>query len=122
MAAGCSATPTVSCTKASGRLLLIRLQDKKHGNGKYYFKEGKRYDGEFHLNEMHGQGTIYAKNGSVFNGNGCTDIGNFKMGKKDGKGYQKDPNGLVFEEDWELNVLISRKEYTGSVDFEVPIS
>lgn len=45
--------------------------------------------------------------------------GNFKLGKKDGRGFQRDNNGQVYEEEWENNVLISKKELSGSIDFEV---
>lgn len=96
MEEGRFATLMESSTKASGKILFTRLQDKKHGNGQYYFKEGKRYDGEFHLNEMHGSGTIYAKNGSIFKGITSSKPRELQDGQKGRKGLSKRPERHAF--------------------------
>ena len=42
--------------------------DKKHGSGRYIFKNGDFYDGEFAKNKAHGVGTYYHANGNIYTG------------------------------------------------------
>lgn len=48
-----------------------------------------------------------------------TYLGKFKDGKRHGKGHFKDVNGTYFEEDWEMNQLVTKKETTGQIRFDV---
>ena len=41
------------------------LDGMRHGSGKFYYKEGSYYDGEWQNNKMHGKGTLYYPNGSI---------------------------------------------------------
>lgn len=38
------------------------------GRGRYIFKNGDFYDGEFHKNKAHGVGVYYHSNGNIFTG------------------------------------------------------
>lgn len=73
---------------------------------------GGRYVGAFHHDKMQGKGTLFLKNGSEY-------IGLFREGKKHGKGFLRDPNNLNWEEEWDMNQLVSRKEVKGSFHPEV---
>lgn len=59
--------------------------------------------GDFRNDQMNGEGTIFFKNGSQF-------TGNFLDGKKNGKGFYRDHNGVSWEETWVMNILESKKE------------
>lgn len=45
--------------------------------------------------------------------------GKFKEGKRHGKGHFKDVNGTYYEELWDMNQLVSKKEVKGDVRFDV---
>lgn len=37
-----------------------------HGAGIFYYSDGARYEGSFHKDQKHGQGTMYLNNGEVY--------------------------------------------------------
>lgn len=41
------------------------LKSMRHGKGKFYYKEGSYYDGNWKANKMDGYGVLYYPNGSV---------------------------------------------------------
>ena len=41
------------------------LKGLRHGKGKFYYKEGSYYDGNWKTNKMDGYGVLYYPNGSV---------------------------------------------------------
>lgn len=41
------------------------LEGKRHGKGKFFYKEGSYYDGEWKENKMHGFGTLYYPDGRI---------------------------------------------------------
>jgi hypothetical protein len=86
-------------------------QDKKEGYGEFYFLEGKRYIGDFKNDQLEGKGTLFFKNKSQYNGH-------FKAGKRHGKGIFKDMNGTYFEEVWDMNVQIAKKEMQGTIHLD----
>ena len=56
------------------------LNNMRHGKGRFYYKEGSYYDGQWYNNKMHGQGTLYYPNGSI------AYEGEWKQDEFDGKG------------------------------------
>lgn len=99
-------TLTESSTKATGRSCLQRQDNKKQGYGEFYFFKGDRYTGEFSSDKMSGKGALHLANNSQY-------CGRFRDGKKHGKGHFKDCNGVYFEEEWDMNAQISKKEISG---------
>lgn len=75
--------------------------------------------GDFKNNEMHGKGTLFFKNKTQYNGTVYLTSGYFREGAKHGKGLFKDHNGNYFEEVWQMDQLISKKEVEKAVDLEV---
>lgn len=96
-----------------------RKNDLKDGYGEYYFLSGEHYMGEFKADKMHGKGTQFFKNKAQFNGSSLLTPGHFRDGKRHGKGLYKDLNGNYFEEVWQLDELISKKEVSHAVNLEV---
>jgi antitoxin component YwqK of YwqJK toxin-antitoxin module len=41
------------------------LDGMRHGKGKFFYKEGSYYDGEWKNNKMHGFGTLYYPDGCI---------------------------------------------------------
>ena len=97
------------------------LNDKPHGKGTLYFKNGDRYVGDFINDNMEGKGIFYYKNGSryegdfhnnkkggkgiIYNGNpisfGYTKYdGNWKNGIKEGRGIIYYYNGDKYDGSW----------------------
>ncbi|CAG9333888.1 unnamed protein product [Blepharisma stoltei] len=67
--------------------------DNMHGIGIYFWKEGGRYEGEFHDGKMQGHGKRIYPSGNIYEG----DLVN---NKKEGKGSMKFKNGDQYEGDW----------------------
>lgn len=40
------------------------VEDKKHGRGVYYWSDGRRYDGEWRLGYQHGKGIMFFPDGT----------------------------------------------------------
>jgi hypothetical protein len=93
-------------------LLTFRVDNKKQGFGEFYFVKGNRYVGDFKNDMMCGKGTLHGANNTKY-------VGRFKDGKKHGKGISQDANGVYFEEEWDMNVQVMRKEITGTVHLDV---
>ena len=88
------------------------VNDKFEGNGKYIWKDGKYYIGEFKKGLIHGEGTLYYQNNNIqyegeflnnkYEGdgkyiweNGRYYIGEFKNGLISGKGIEYYENGMI---------------------------
>lgn len=56
------------------------LDGKRHGRGKFFYKEGSYYDGEWKENKMDGYGTLYYPDGRI------AYQGEWKDDEFDGKG------------------------------------
>ncbi len=67
------------------------MDNKRHGNGKYYIKNKLKYDGEFKDDEYDGIGTIYYPDDSYYRGE-------FSNGKRNGEGKQFNRNNSIIEE------------------------
>ena len=57
----------------------------KHGKGKYYYKKGELYIGDWHQNKKHGNGQYFYKNGDIY-------TGEFQNNMKNGKGRIEETN------------------------------
>ena len=88
------------------------VNDKREGNGKFIWKTGQYYIGQWKNNRKHGKGADYNKKGNlVYEGdyvngkldgngrlmlkNGQYYIGQFKNGKRNGKGIIYYKNGNI---------------------------
>ena len=60
--------------------------DKKHGQGTFYWPDGDKYIGQWENDKRHGQGTYFFKNG-------CKYEGQWKEGKKHGQGSENYTSG-----------------------------
>lgn len=79
---------------------LIRLQDKKNGQGEYFYNDSTRYVGMFSDDMLNGPGQLYHFDYSCFHGI-------FKANMKHGKGELVKRNGTLIEQVWEHGNLIS---------------
>ncbi|MBQ8540087.1 MAG: TIR domain-containing protein [Clostridia bacterium] len=66
------------------------VNEKKHGKGRYEFKNGDVYEGEFQNDKMHGYGKYVWMNGDVYEGE-------FQNGMRDGIGKTTYISGDVYE-------------------------
>ena len=106
-----------------------RRNDGKYINGKFIYKDGKYYLGEFKNNLPNGKGIKYYKNGNIlyegdfingkFEGNGKLIydngnyfIGQFKNGLRNGKGTIYYSNGnIMYDGDWINNKAEGNGKY-----------
>lgn len=42
------------------------MKDRRNGKGSHIFRDMTRYEGQFFNDDMHGLGTFYYRNGSVY--------------------------------------------------------
>ena len=63
--------------------------NKKHGIGKYFWPNGQIYEGEFREDNCTGFGILYYPDGKRFEGT-------WRDGEKHGKGHYIYPNGSMF--------------------------
>ncbi len=87
-----------------------------HGDGKYYFKDGRSYDGQFKFGKFDGRGVLYAANGKVIKSGSWRD-GQFLDLNSDKKGSgisssnnQSDIN-RISERCKQLGVETNTKDY-----------
>eukprot|EP00752_Nemacystus_decipiens_P018357 g16468.t1 len=66
---------------------------RPHGRGRMVYADSTVYDGEFRQGQRHGEGCM--------TGAGCQYTGQWKMGKKEGAGTMKYPDGARYEGSWE---------------------
>ena len=96
--------------------------DKKHGIGAYYYKEGDRYEGAFFEGVKTGKGSYFYANGNSYIGEWLNDLkhgrgkytyasgalagveydGMWKDGVRHGRGTVTYANGTVFEGHFEV--------------------
>jgi len=66
--------------------------DKRHGQGTYYYISGNRYVGGWDNDNQHGQGTYTWASGSRY-------VGEFLNGEQTGRGTYTNPDGSPFSDD-----------------------
>lgn len=71
--------------------------------------------GEFRHNQMNGRGTLFFKNNTQY-------TGRFKDGKRQGKGLFRDQSGVYFEEEWEDNAQVMKREMKGTFHMDVRLN
>ena len=69
------------------------VNDKKQGQGTYYWADGDKYVGSFVNGKMQGQGTYYYNNGDKY-------VGSYVNDKKQGQGTYYHNNGNRYEGEW----------------------
>lgn len=46
----------------------VRVRDKRQGHGVYFFQKGKRFEGDFQNDKVHGEGTLYYEDFTEYKG------------------------------------------------------
>lgn len=77
--------------------------DKRHGRGTCFFKDGQFFQGDWTAGKMHGQGTLRSSNGDLY-------IGEWHDGLRSGQGTLNKANGDSYEGYW----LNDKREGSGS--------
>eukprot|EP00931_Biecheleriopsis_adriatica_P080488 TRINITY_DN5382_c0_g1_i2.p1 TRINITY_DN5382_c0_g1~~TRINITY_DN5382_c0_g1_i2.p1 ORF type:complete len:404 (+),score=95.12 TRINITY_DN5382_c0_g1_i2:83-1213(+) len=77
--------------------------DKRHGRGTCFFKDGQFFQGAWTQGKMHGQGTLRYSNGDLY-------IGEWHDGLRSGQGTLNKANGDTYEGYW----LDDKREGSGS--------
>lgn len=77
--------------------------DKRHGRGTCFFKNGEFFQGSWDHGKMHGQGTLRYANGDLY-------VGEWHEGQRSGKGTLNKANGDCYEGYW----LADKREGSGS--------
>eukprot|EP00420_Gonyaulax_spinifera_P030891 CAMPEP_0197880474 /NCGR_PEP_ID=MMETSP1439-20131203/8270_1 /TAXON_ID=66791 /ORGANISM="Gonyaulax spinifera, Strain CCMP409" /LENGTH=391 /DNA_ID=CAMNT_0043500029 /DNA_START=51 /DNA_END=1226 /DNA_ORIENTATION=- len=77
--------------------------DRRHGRGTCFFKNGEFFQGCWNHGQMHGQGTLRYENGDLY-------IGEWHDGKRSGQGTLNKANGDCYEGYW----LNDKREGSGS--------
>lgn len=77
--------------------------DKRHGRGTCFFKNGEFFQGSWDQGKMHGHGTLRYENGDLY-------VGEFHEGQRSGKGTLNKANGDCYEGYW----LADKREGSGS--------
>lgn len=77
--------------------------DKRHGRGTCFFKNGEFFQGSWESGKMHGQGTLRYANGDLY-------IGEWHDGMRSGHGTLNKANGDCYEGYW----LCDKREGSGS--------
>lgn len=98
--------------KKSGKARLVILpngyyegdmeNDCKHGKGRYVYKNGDVYEGGFKQDKKHGQGIYFFAQGGYLKGT-------WHLSAKQGHALLCAPDGTLYEEVWDNDVLISKK-------------
>ncbi len=68
--------------------------DKRHGQGTFFYASGGRYEGEWQNDKRHGQGTDFYTSGDRY-------VGEWEDGKRDGMGVFFYASGGRYEGDWQ---------------------
>lgn len=78
----------------------------KHGEGELTFAKGGFYKGKFYKNEYHADNATYQwSDGSIYRGN-------YKEGKRSGKGILLKKDGRKYDGDWSDNMRHGAILYT----------
>jgi len=90
--------------------------DKRNGKGWLEFKNNYVYEGDFVNNLLDGKGTMEWVEGSEFKGNKY--VGEYKNGKRNGKGKYIYANGTILEGDFENDKFIDPRTAKPKVNTE----
>jgi hypothetical protein len=78
------------------------------GPGKYLYRNGDEYEGDFVSGQRHGRGVmVYAADGAVYEGE-------WKKNKQDGHGRKDWGDGIVYEGAWKDDCMHGQGRYTMS--------
>lgn len=80
-------------------------EGKPHGKGKFTFKSGAFYDGEFCLGKKNGQGLYKYSSGAIY-------CGEWKNDMRDGQGVYRLPSGDEYRGGWKENLKSGQGRYT----------
>lgn len=84
---------SIEMTETNGTYIGPRSNGKKEGKGKFEWKDGSIYEGEFHEDRIHGEGKL------TIPGQGSYE-GMFSNGKKNGHGKYVFNNDDVYDGNW----------------------
>jgi hypothetical protein len=79
------------------------MDDRRHGKGTCFFKDGEYFQGTWDHGKMHGQGTLRYSNGDLY-------VGQWHDGMRSGQGTLNRANGDCYEGFW----LNDKREGSGS--------
>lgn len=77
---------------------------KRQGSG-VFFDGGARYEGQWHDDEMHGEGTLAYDTGATY-------AGTFTSNMFNGRGKYTWPDGTVYDGQWRANAMHGEGVYT----------
>lgn len=81
------------------------VDGKRQGTGKYVWKDGTTYEGNWNNNVMEGNGKLTTPDGDIYEGN-------FENGKKNGKGKYNFSNGDIYEGEFKNDIMNGTGKYT----------
>ena len=74
----------------------VNYKEEQHGKGKFIYKNGDKYIGEYRNNKMWGKGTYYFSDGTIYEGEWVDNA-------REGHGKMTDPDGSYYEGEWKNN-------------------
>ena len=76
----------------------VNYKEEHHGKGKFIYKSGDKYIGEYRNNKMWGKGTYYFSNGTIYEGEWVDNAREGKVTNNDGSyysGYFEDEYNVI---------------------------
>ena len=74
----------------------VNYNNEHHGKGKFIYKSGDKYIGEYRNNKMWGKGTYYFSDGTIYEGEWVDNA-------REGHGKVSYPDGSYYEGEWKNN-------------------
>lgn len=102
---GVDKSVALTITETNGKYLGERVDGKKQGTGKYEWKDGSIYEGEFSNDQINGQGKLTIPQKGTYEGT-------FVNGKRCGQGTYTFTNGDIYQGNWTDDKMSGQGTYT----------